>query len=317
MDILDATIAPPIIIRIANPTTALVADAAMPDAGLSEHDKADAKKAAASAKRAATIAARQAKDEEKYKAKCLHEQTQRMKAQAPTAAKLLLKSHQQRSFAKKAATMVHPGDYVEVQPDLSPGVCDHGGMGWVFDTREVEATDGGAPSTEGKVVYSVGGPATWVPACRITRTAPYTGAQGVRACRERAAAAVAAAAAAAALPPRPAGGLPLLEALPDAVRRRKAKGWRKLEMTGKGPKARLSTKEKMLCGAECAALERHLATLEAADKRHTARGKRSGLFQKSKKKWQQPLSKKYLAWAWGIGRSSMDDYAEARSETAL
>ena len=53
------------------------------------------------------------------------------------------------------------------------------------------------------------------------------------------------------------------------------------------------------------------------DDRHTAKGKRSGLFTKSKKKWQQPLSKKYLAWAWGIGRSSMDDYAEARSETAL
>lgn len=285
---------------------AIASNTTMPDidTGLSTHDQADAKKAAAIAKRAATVATKKASTEEADKAKCLLAMKARSQAQIMTNKEQLLQSPPQRPTVADNAITVHPGDCVDVLPDLSAHNCDYGGKAWVVATKE----EGESLTLMAKVKYVVARTAKWVPAARITRILPYEGAQGGRACRERAAAA--AAAAATALPSQPPTVVrPLLEALAEGVRRRRPKGWRKMEMVGKELKQRMNDKEKMLCGAECRKLEAHIAKVDAVEAQRWMRGENKGQFRKAKKK--NSLTKKYLAFAWGVGRSSLDGCAEA------
>ena len=274
-------------------------------AGLAKHDRAIVKKAAASAKRAATKAKAAASSETTNKTRCIQAERKRASSQTLTKDQLMAGQLKRPTVADNAIT-VHPGDYVDVLPDLKPGTCDYGGAAWVEQTK-VEGSDLKAYA----LVHYVHGGRVWVPATRITRILPFKGAQGERGCREK----TRAAAKAAAAPPLqkpPAVVLPLLEALADGVRRRRPKGWRRVERIPRitDPKQRMNDAEKLICGAECRKLEAHLAQADAVAPQQWVRGERAGQFKKAKKK--NPVTKKNLADAWGVGRSTLDACAQAR-----
>lgn len=274
-------------------------------AGLTEHDRAVVKKATASAKRAATKAKKKASSEKTNKTRCIQAEKKRASSQTLTKDQLMAGQLKRPTVADNAIT-VHPGDYVDVLHDLTPGTCDYGGAAWVEQTK-VEGSDLKAWA---HVRYVHGGKA-WVPATRITRILPFKGAQGERACREKTRA-VAKAAAAPPLQKPPAVVLPLLEALADGVRRRRPKGWRRVERIPRitDPKQRMTAAEKLICGAECRKLEAHLAQADAVAPQQWVRGERAGQFKKASKK--NPVTKKNLADAWGVGRSTLDACAQAR-----
>ena len=289
---------------VSSPAIAAAEEGTTNAAGLSVADMADVKKATAAAKRAATKAKKKAATEPVDTTNCIAAMTARNKEQAWTTKNQLLRSPPQRPTVADDAISVHSGDCVDVMYCLKPGTCDYGGQAWVEQTK----VEGENLTLMAKVRYVHGGTA-WVPASRITRILPFESAHGERSCRERARAAAAAAAAAPQKPP--AVALPLFEALADGVRRRRPKGWRRIERIPRitDLKQRMNDKEKLICGAECRKLEAHLATIAAAPPQQYVRGARAGQFKKVAK---NPLTKKNLADAWGVGRSTLDGYAKAR-----
>jgi len=289
---------------VSSPAIAPAQEGTTNAAGLSVAELADVKKATAAAKRAATKAKNKAATEPVDKTKCITATKARYKEQELTKDQLL-RSPARRPTVADDAIAVHPGDCVDVMCCLEPGTCDYGGQAWVEQTK----VEGENLTLLAKVRYVHGGRRAWVPASRITRILPFESAHGERSCRGRARAAAAAAAAAPQKPP--AVALPLFEALADGVRRRRPKGWRRIERLPRitDLKQRMNDKEKLICGAECRKLEAHLATIAAAPPQQYVRGARTGQFKKVAK---NPLTKVNLADAWGVGRSTLDGYAKAR-----
>jgi hypothetical protein len=294
------------------PTTiAASTDVAMPDAPvLSAKDQADVKKSVAAARREASKAAHQAEHEEANRARCFATEARVMKAAAPTTN--LSTVHARLPYRRADAPLLLQGDYVRVDPDRTVGHNCPGGLGWVTST-----TGTGATLTACVNWCAMAGGSKNVPLRRIVRV-PLFPKPPVRQCRQRAA--KRARAETAAIAPAPVVVVvPIHVRLLLAKRGGKAKGWRRVQVCGKGG-GRLSYDQKLLCGAECKALLAFLAGIKAGGGYPAARLQLSkqrndtGGFDlvqlEEASKWggTKPLTKEYLADAWGVSRQSLNDY---------
>lgn len=281
---------------------------------LSARDQADVAKSVAAAKRLAKAATKRAASEAVRRAQCFKEEASVMKKHAPTTN--LSTKHSSRSFVRADAPPIRLGDFVDVTADRSPHNNCPGGVGWV-----TSVSGEGATLTACVNWSAVPGGSKDVPLSRLAKVQPFAAAP-VRGCRQRAAEAKQAAKAAAAITPIPTpSDAPIYEALLLAKKLGKPFGWRRKEVCGSDD-GRLSYEQKLKCGADVHALATFEAGLKAGGDRSAARlelGKqrtKGGRYElvERQQPWEgvKPLTKFYLAEAWGMGRASMNKWAKAR-----
>ena len=196
------------------------------------------------------------------------------------------------------------GDYVTVEPDLTPGLCSHGGKAWITNA------EGLGPSASYEVEYvegytGAGGKTEkGIPLCRLTVTPPPF----------------------LLMPPRqrkspnnlqpeppvePKKKQSLKDIMFDATRRGCHKGWRARELGFKNGKKGLSAAErkqyKSLVIADLIELKGYLSAHETVPKHDRKNGK--GLLVKAKCV-DNVMTKTNLATAWGISRPTLDTYLD-------
>jgi hypothetical protein len=306
------------VVMTASPSTNVNVPSVAPT--LTAEEQADAKKAVATAAKAAAKAAKRAAREVVNAPRRLAHERTTMKANAPTTN--LSTPHPYLPFDRADAQPIKSGDHVRVAPDLSPGHYCHGGVGWVVSTRGKGASTTACVRWSSKAGRDTTrhGPAYGsddVPLARLTKVSAFAS-PPVRKCRQAAAAAAAAAEREAVVTPVPALSVarPIQEELLLAKVRNKGDGWRRRQVCGAGG-GRLSVEQKLLAGADAKAAQKAGGGHSAAHLRLRKRSTGGGDFElvvKADQTWEgtKPLTKDYLATAWGIGRSSLDDYMDAR-----